>query len=179
MLGFWFNGKRPAVADQSVQARLAAIENAMAALPPSRFLPNAYTVATLPVAADNTQKYAWVTDLFDGQPDLVISDGTSWKPVRPLASRVVANANQAMTLTPLLNSPTQIMRGALTAARNLNLSTTYAYSGARFRIKREASGLFALNVVGLVTSVLGAGSWMDMEYVPNQGWVQTASGGLL
>ena len=148
---------------------------------PSRFMSGNYTVSTLPSAASNAQKYAWVTDLFDGQPDLVISDGTNWKPVRPLASKVVANANQAMTLTPLLNSPTQIMRGTLSAARTVTLSTTYAYSGARFRIKREAGGLFNLNIAGLVTVALSgiSPSWMDMEYVPSEGWVQTASGGLL
>lgn len=149
----------------------------------SRFLDGVFTVATLPSAADNTQRYAWVTDLHDGQPDYVISDGTSWKPVRPLAARFVANANSNMTLQALANSPTQILRGTLTAGRTITLSQTMAYSGARFRIKREAGGLFALTVNGLLNTILGTGLgavWMDMEYsAGDNGWVQTASGGLL
>lgn len=166
------------------QAALDALVSQVATLsgsiPPNRFLADNYTLATLPVAADNLRKYAWVTDLFDGQPDYVISDGAKWKPVRPLASRVVSNANANMTLTALANSPTQIMKGTLTAARTISLSTTYAYSGARFRIKREATGLFNLVVnlaVGLNINLAGAG-WMDVEY-DGTAWVQTASGGLL
>lgn len=150
---------------------------------PSQFLTGDYTIATLPDPTANLRKYAWVTDLHDGQPDFVISDGVNWKPVRPLATRFVANANAAMTLQALSNSPTQILRGTLTAARTLTLSPTMAYSGARFRIKREAVGLFGINIAGLVTTVLGTGLspvWADMEYSAGDGgWVQTASGGLL
>lgn len=146
---------------------------------PSRFIDGNFTIASLPAASDNSQKYAWVTDLHDNQPDLVISDGTFWKPVRPLATKVIADANQNMTFTPLVNSPTQILRGTLTAIRNLTLSTTYAYPGARVRFKREAGGLLGINVVGALTNSLGLNSWADYEYVAGQGWVQTASGGLL
>lgn len=148
----------------------------------SRFLPNQYVIANLPNPAHFATKYAWVTDLHDGQPDNVISDGVSWKPVRPLATRHVPNANQNMGLQALVNSPTQIMRGTLTANRQMTLSKALAYSGARFRIKREAGGLFAISVLGLVTASinLSMGSWADFEYsVADGGWVQTASGGLL
>lgn len=152
------------------------------AAPPSPFLDGQYTVATLPAAAGNARKYAWVTDLHDNQPDLVISDGTNWKPVRPFATAVIANANQAMTYTPLLNSPTMILKGTLSAIRTITMSTTYAYSGAKVRFKREATGLFNINIAGLVTVGLGGVSlgWADMEYsIGDGGWVQTASGGLL
>lgn len=145
--------------------------------PSGLILPGTATVATLPNAADYPRMYMWVSDLHDGQPDYVLSDGTNWKPVRPLAARVVANANTAMTLQPLANSPTQVLQGALTANRTITLSTTMAYSGARFRVKREAGGLFGL-VVGALGTLGVAGSWMDMEY-SSQGWVQTASGGIL
>lgn len=143
---------------------------------PSVFLPGQFLIAELPPAVDNQRKYAWVTDLFDGQPDIVISDGTYWKPVRPLATKVVTNSNTNMTLTPLVNAPTQIMQGTLSANRTVTLSTVNAYPGARFRTKREAGGaLVSLLVNGLG---LGLNSWADFEYDGTQ-WVQTASGGLL
>jgi hypothetical protein len=139
-------------------------------------LPTTYTVATLPDASQFYRQYAWVTDLHDAQPDYVLSDGVNWKPVRPLAARIVANADSAMTLQALVNSPTQVLRGAITANRTLTLSTTRAYSGAKFRVKREATGLFGVVIGALGTLALN--SWMDMEYDGTQ-WVQTASGGLL
>jgi hypothetical protein len=139
-------------------------------------IPGQATVATLPPPAGYERKYMWVTDLHDGQPDYVISDGTYWKPVRPLASRIVANSNVAMTLQALVNAPLQVMQGTLTTSRTLNLSLISAYPGARFRIKREAGGLFGL-VIGTVGTLTGAG-WMDVEFA-GTGWVQTASGGLL
>ncbi len=146
---------------------------------PTRFIPGSFTLATLPAATDNTQMYAWATDLHDGNPDYVISNGLSWKPVRPLSANVVANGNQNMTFTCMQNSPTQIIRGTLSAIRTLSFVDTYAYSGARLRIKREATGLLALNILAAVTTSLSASSWADFEFVPGQGWVQTASGGLL
>jgi hypothetical protein len=139
-------------------------------------LPGTFVIAALPDPAQFYRQYAWVTDLHDGQPDYVLSDGVNWKPVRPLAARIVANADSAMTLQALVNSPTQVLRGAVTANRTITLSTTRAYSGARFRLKREATGLFGL-VIGTL-GTLGLNSWMDMEYDGTQ-WVQTASGGLL
>jgi hypothetical protein len=139
-------------------------------------IPGVFTVATLPDPTQYPKQYLWVTDLHDGQPDYVLSDGLNWKPVRPLASRIIANADAGMTLQALTNSPTQVLRGSLTANRTVTLSTTRAYSGAKFRIKREATGLFGL-VIGSLGS-MGLSSWMDMEYDGTQ-WVQTASGGLL
>ncbi|UZJ58561.1 hypothetical protein OKW98_18460 [Pseudomonas sp. KU26590] len=139
-------------------------------------IPGVFTVASLPDPTLYPRQYLWVTDLHDGQPDYVLSDGVNWKPVRPLAARIIANADAAMTLQALTNSPTQVLKGALTANRPVTLSTTRAYSGAKFRIKREATGLFGLVIGSLGT--LAQSSWMDMEYDGAQ-WVQTASGGLL
>jgi hypothetical protein len=110
----------------------------------------------------------------------VISDGTNWKPVRPLAARVVANSDAAWTFRALVNSPTQILKGAITIQRDITMSTQYAYSGAKVRFKREATGLLGIRLIGVVTASLGLNSWADMEYSANDGgWVQTASGGLL
>jgi|AACY02.14.fsa_nt_gi hypothetical protein len=139
-------------------------------------IPGQATVATLPPASAFERRYMWVTDLHDGQPDYVISDGQFWKPVRPLASRVLPSANVSMTLQALANAPTQVLRGTLTANRTVALSTANAYPGARFRIKREAGGLFGLTVESL--GLLNGAGWMDLEYT-GTGWVQTAGGGLL
>lgn len=141
----------------------------------SNVMPGDFTVATLPSATGNQRKYCWVIDLHDSQPDYVISDGSFWKPVRPLATRTVANANADATLIALSNAPTQIMQGTLSVARAVTLSTANAYRGAKFRVKREAGGLFSLVVNGIGLSL---NSWADFEFDGTQ-WIQTASGGLL
>lgn len=150
-----------------------SIETSPAAAP-TLFVPGQYTVATLPSALVYTRMYAWVTDLFGGPGDYCISNGTDWRPVRPFSlSSVPGNVDR--TLTALVDAPTMVMTGALTAIRSLTLSPTNAYRGATFRIKREASGLSALLVNGVGLSL---NSWVDMEY-DGSAWVQTASGGLL
>ncbi len=146
-------------------------------IPPgsSNVLAGDFTVATLPDATLNQKKYAWTTDLFGGPGDYCISDGVNWKPVRPLSVASVANANANATLTSLVVAPTQVMQGTLTAIRTVTLSSTYAYKGSKFRVKREAGGLFNLLVNGIGLSL---NSWADFEY-DGSAWVQTASGGLL
>jgi len=143
--------------------------------PATSVIPGDFTVANMPDPTENARKYAWVTDLHDGNPDYCISAGGFWKPVRPLVVNNVANANTNMTFQPLKNAPTQILKGTLTAIRTMTISPTMAYPGARFRIKREAGGLFNVLIGGLGLSL---NSWADWEYDGTQ-WVQTASGGLL
>lgn len=147
----------------------------------SNVMPGDFTVATLPAAADNQRRYAWVTDLHDSQPDYVISDGVNWKPVRPLAVKDLVNASGAMTLQALKNSPTQRIKTA-TGNATLTLSNLGVYSGARFRVKKEATGILTATVVGLVNTLLPGltPSWADYEYsVGDGGWFISASGGLL
>lgn len=147
----------------------------------SNVLNGDYTVSTLPSAADNQRKYAWVTDLHDTQPDYVISDGVNWKPVRPLAVKDLVSATGAMTLQALKNSPTQRIK-TMTGNATLTLSPTAVYSGARFRVKKEASGIITATIVGLVNTILPGltPSWADYEYsVGDGGWFISASGGLL
>lgn len=127
--------------------------------------------------AANARKYAWCTDLFGGPGDTVLSDGVNWRPVRPFSTQIVANGDSNMNLTWMSNAPTVIVRGVLTLSRTVTMQTTYAYKGAKFRVKREATGtLLSLLVNGIG---LGLNSWADFEYDPAAGWVQTASGGLL
>lgn len=145
---------------------------------PSNVLPGLYTLAEMMALdpATNTRKYAWCTDLFGSSGgDMCLSDGANWRPVRPMSVQTVANGNQNMSFTCMAQAPTQVIQGVLTTARTVTLSTTYAYRGARFRIKREAGGLFALLINGVGISL---NSWADFEF-DGSAWVQTASGGLL
>ena len=138
-----------------------------------------YAVASLPTCgAGQVKMTAWATDLFGGPGDRVICDGSSWKPVRPLA--LLSASSSTMTATTLLTAPTIIVTGTIgTAVTNtITLSTTYAYKGAKFRVLRKATGLGAL-VVAIGTSInLSLSSWADFEY-DGSAWVETASGGLL
>jgi hypothetical protein len=150
-------------------------------LPTSRFLDGNYLITGLPDPSVNSQKYAWCTDLHDSQPDYVISNGIEWKPVRPFAVRDLVNATGAMTLQALKNSPTQRVK-SMTGSATVTLSLVGVYSGAKFRVKKEASGILTATVVGLVNTVLPGltPSWADYEYsVGDGGWFISASGGLL
>jgi hypothetical protein len=63
----------------------------------------------------------------------------------------------------------------LTANRTVTLSTTGAFSGARFRVTRPATGAFTLTVGGL--KALSAGQWCDVEY-DGAAWQLSAFGSL-
>lgn len=145
---------------------------------PSNVLPDQYALAQLMLVdpAANARKYAWCTDLFGGAGDMCLSDGVNWKPVRPFAVQTIANANSDQTFICMADAPTIIEQGTLTASRVRTLSTQYAYKGARFRMKREAGGLFNMLINGVVP--MGLNSWADFEF-NGTAWVQTASGGLL
>lgn len=135
-----------------------------------------FTIAQLMALppGNNTRKYAWCTDLY-GTGDMMLSDGTNWKPVRPFGVQS-QNADVPMTLTTLVHAPTQLFSGTMTAGRTMTISTANAYKGARFRITRTAGGtLFNLLVNGLN---LALNQWADFEY-DGTAFVKTASGGLL
>ncbi|WDZ97975.1 hypothetical protein Herbaro_09400 [Herbaspirillum sp. WKF16] len=138
-------------------------------------LPGQVNIAGLPSAALYPRKYMWVTDLFGGPGDYVISDGTNWKPVRPLAVQSPVAAD--MTISALVNAPTQIVTGTIGTAvtRTVSLGTANAYPGAKFRVVRQATGLGSL-IAGLVG--ISINGWADFEY-NGSAWIQTGSGGLL
>ncbi len=134
-----------------------------------------YTVSTLPSATNYAKKLAWVSDLHDGLPDYVMSDGTRWKLVNTDAAFTTTNSNVDRTIYPFVNAPVQIAKGTLSAGRTWTISTTNAYQGMQFTVKREAGGLFSL----LVNSIgIGLNSWADFVF-DGTNWVQTRSGGLL
>lgn len=76
------------------------------------------------------------------------------------------NGDAAATLTAGKNAITQRWATPLTTDRAVTLSTTGAYTGARFRIVREATatGAFNLNVGTGPLKALAAGEWCDVEF---------------
>lgn len=138
-------------------------------------------IASLPTASTYPGKYAETSDLF-GVGGYVVSEGGFWKPVRPLSVGLVTNSDADMTLTTLIHAPTQILQGTLTAARTVTLSTVNAYSGAKFRIMRQSTGVLISTLVKVSATLLGTlaltNQWTDYEFNGTT-WVQTASGGLL
>lgn len=88
------------------------------------------------------------------------------------------NGDADLTLTAGKNALTQRFDTTLTAHRTITLSTTGAYTGANFRVVREAGagGAFNLDVGGLKT-LSGASEWADVGY-NGSAWILTAYGAL-
>ena len=84
------------------------------------------------------------------------------------------------TLTVGTSERTSRWATTLTADRTATLSTTGAYTGARFRVIRTeaATGNFSLIVAGAATLIrLAVGQWADFEYT-GSAWILVASGNL-
>lgn len=81
------------------------------------------------------------------------------------------------TLTVGASFTTNIWQSALTVNRTVTLSSTGAYSGAKFRITRAAgaTGVSTLDVGGLKS--LAVSQWCDVEYT-GANWIVTAFGSL-
>jgi hypothetical protein len=81
------------------------------------------------------------------------------------------------TLTVGSSFTSNYWQSPLTANRTVTLSTTGAFSGARFRVTRTAgaTGAFTLTVGGL--KALSAGQWCDVEYT-GSAWILSAFGSL-
>lgn len=103
----------------------------------------------------------------------------TWNPMSIIPSVVANWADQSATLTPLSSFPTNLWQSPITADRSVTLSTTNAYSGAKFRITRTAgaTGAFNLNVGTGPLKALTAGQWCDVEW-DGANWVLTAFGSL-
>lgn len=90
------------------------------------------------------------------------------------------NGDAAVTLTAGKNALVQRFATVLTADRAVTLSTTGAYTGAAFRIVREATatGAFNLNVgTGPLKALGTAGTWVDVVF-NGTAWQLTAYGSL-
>ena len=88
------------------------------------------------------------------------------------------NGDADVTLTAGKHASTQRFATPLTAARTITLSTTGGYSGARFRVVREAGATGAYNLeVGAIKSLTAAGQWCEVTY-DGSAWILTAAGSL-
>lgn len=136
----------------------------------SSVLPGVYQVATLPPAAANQAKYAYVTDL-GGGADMCISDGTNWKHIRRGNVVSVAVAS-TITQTPLISGTIINMTGSgFNTAATVNLVPTNLYPGYEFTIVTPTGTLGVLGTIGtllngVVTGIssLLTGSWADYQY---------------
>lgn len=133
-----------------------------------------YTVATLPSAATVGQ-VIYCSDLGGGGGQLN-ADGTNWRRVSRGGQQTVTS-NAAFTLTPLTSAEEQLHTGTLTANRVVTLSTTNAYSGARFRITRTGGGAFTLDVGTGPLKSLATNTWAELIY-DGTAWNLAAYGAL-
>lgn len=108
-----------------------------------------------------------------------ITGGTpgTWIPLGQVPYVFGNQGDADATLTVGSSFTSNYWQSPLTANRTVTLSTTGAFSGARFRVTRTAgaTGAFTLNVGGLKT--LAAGQWCDVEYT-GSGWILSAFGSL-
>ncbi|HEV8035820.1 glycosyl hydrolase family 28-related protein [Yoonia sp.] len=100
----------------------------------------------------------------------------TWLPLGVLPQVFTNHGDAGATLTVGSSFPTNIWQSPLTADRTVTLSTTNAYSGAKFRITRTggATGAFSL-IIGATGKNLAVGEWCDVEFSAS-GWIVTASG---
>jgi hypothetical protein len=97
-------------------------------------------------------------------------------PAAPATSQTLAtNAN--FSLIPLVAPELTIHTGTLTANRTVTLSTTNAYTGARFKIVRTGGGAFTLNVGTGPLKALATGTWGEFLY-DGTAWVLVGYGAL-
>jgi len=103
----------------------------------------------------------------------------TWLPIGVVPQVFVNHGDAAATLTVGSSFPTNLWQSPLTANRTVTLSTSGAFSGAKFKITRTAgsTGAFTLDVgVGPLKS-LASGQWCDVEF-DGTNWVLTAYGTL-
>lgn len=135
----------------------------------SATLPGTYTVATLPPAAANQARYAFVTDL-GGGADMVLSDGAFWKHIRQGVVTTVA-ATMSVTLTPLVSPPiVQFTGSGGLTAMNVTIAAAGLYPGETFRLLTPSGvlstlGTFGIGVAGVAGSLpLALSSWQDVQW---------------
>lgn len=118
-------------------------------------------VAKLPPAAHHAGQRIWCTDLHEGLPGYLGSDGTAWMPERPSA---IARRSAAtpLVLKPLLHRPVQILTATVPiGGLAVSFDTAGAWNGCTWRIIRAGGGA---GVVGLLGKVLAAGQVVDVAF---------------
>lgn len=97
----------------------------------------------------------------------------TWHPIIPGQWPVETQGDADATLTPRTSRLLHSFQTTLTADRTVTLSTTNAWNGCTFRIRRSAAGAFALNVGTGPLIALAQGEWCDVTY-NGSAWVVSA-----
>jgi hypothetical protein len=142
------------------------------------------TVTLYPMTG--ADKLAWVNPPTGTATALTTENSVIQFGAQTMLPGVTTNGDVAATLRVLAqgasgngSTVTQRWNTPLTADRAVTLSTTYARTGARFRIIRTAAatGAFNLNVGTGPLKALPVGSWCDVEY-DGSAWFLAAYGTL-
>lgn len=142
------------------------------------------TVTLYPLTG--ADKLAWVNPPTGAATALTTESAVIQLGAQTMLPGVTTNGDVAATLRVLAqgasgnaSTVTQRWNTPLTADRAVTLSTTYARTGARFRIIRTAAatGAFNLNVGTGPLKALAVGTWCDVEY-DGSAWFLAAYGAL-
>ena len=103
----------------------------------------------------------------------------TWLPENVIPSVSADKGNAAATLTAGTSDTTNVWNTVITADREVTLSTTGVWKGAKLRVIRTAAatGAFNLNVGTGPLKALAAGQWCDVEY-DGSAWILTGFGSL-
>lgn len=103
-----------------------------------------------------------------------------YKNLRAVSPTVSADMGDAsITIKAGEAALTQRFNTTLTAGRNITLSSVNAFTGAKFRVVRQAgaTGAFNLDVGPGLKTLTAAGQWCDVEY-SGSAWILSAYGSL-
>ena len=120
----------------------------------------------------------WAKCVYDAGTAAWVLVGYGILPSAEIMALSADKGNADATLTVGTSERTARWSTTLTVDRTATLSTTGAYTGARFRIIRteSATGNFSLIVAGTATLIrLAVGQWCDVEYT-GSAWIVVASG---
>lgn len=121
----------------------------------------------------------WALCAYDAGTAAWVLVGYGILPTAEIMALSSDNGDAAATLTVGSSARTQRWATTLTADRTATLSTTGAYTGARFRIVRTAAatGLFSLYVSAASATIatLLREQWCDVEYT-GSAWIVVATG---
>ncbi len=121
----------------------------------------------------------WCVVVYDSGTSAWVLAGYGILPSAEIRALSADVGDASATLTVGTSERTQRWATTLTADRTATLSTTGAYTGARFRIVRTeaASGLFSLQIASASATILrlNRAQWCDVEYT-GSAWIVVATG---
>ncbi len=123
----------------------------------------------------------WCVVVYDSGTTAWILTGYGILPSAEILAFSADNGDASVTLTIGSSARSQRWATTITADRTATLSSTGAYTGARFRIIRTeaSSGLFSLFVSAASATIatLLRGQWCDVEYT-GSAWIVVATGNI-